>query len=460
MPVKVESTHIILPRELIVYLRSDSDVWQCRLKVDNKWMARTTKERDVNKAVERAKRLLFEAQLRKEANIPVVTRKFRDIAKLAYQQMEDEETNAKVKVPVSYQQYKTIIKDYIIPFFGNYLVDKVSHDTLDAYRAYLAEKMGKPPAYSTMRKHNVTLNRIFDKAVEKGYLTQSNKPQLETKGRKSDEFPTFDVEEINAIVGNFPAWIANTTNPEKREQRELLYDYVRVLIDTGARPGKELLNLQWKNVRYRVTWKNDPKQEIDDDGNVKFVNHDGYDAEGELIERLKLDATVSLSVSGKTNERIANGFEVTFEVLKEIVSRNYNDPTITLKTLTQSNNAGYVFRTRGGKEPSSFNHLFDRYLDEHNLLLDRNTGKKRVFYSLRSAHATAVMNMDQVPIRDLSKQLGNSVGIIQKHYDRASGDAIVENVRAPKARKALFNTDQVSDIYKSKKQKSPSKKTP
>ena len=43
MPQKVETTHIILPRELIVYLRADSDVWQCRLKVDGKWMARTTK---------------------------------------------------------------------------------------------------------------------------------------------------------------------------------------------------------------------------------------------------------------------------------------------------------------------------------------------------------------------------------------------------------------------------------
>ena len=63
MPDKVETTKVILPRELIVYLRSDSDVWQCRLKVDGKWMARTTKERDLNKAVERAKRLLFEAQL-------------------------------------------------------------------------------------------------------------------------------------------------------------------------------------------------------------------------------------------------------------------------------------------------------------------------------------------------------------------------------------------------------------
>jgi integrase len=452
MPEKVESTHVILPRELIVYQRGDSDVWQCRLKVANKWMARTTKERDLNKAIERAKRLLFEAQLRLEANIPVVTRKFRDIAKLAYQQMEAEQANPKIKAPVSYEQYKKIIKEYLIPYYGNFLIDKVDVNSLDGYRDFLAKEMGKPPAYSSVRKHNVTLNRIFDKAVEKGFITPSSRPQLETKGRKSEKYATFDITEINALLANFPPWIANTTNQEKREQRELLYDYVRVLIDTGARPGKELLDLKWKNIRYRVRWVDDPKQEIDD-GNVTMVNHDGYDDEGDLIERNKLDATVSMSVSGKTNERITNGFDVTFKVLKEIVERNYHDPKVTLKTLTESNDERYVFRTRSGAKPSSFNHLFDRYLDEHNLLVDRNTGKKRVFYSLRSAHATAVMNLDKVPIRDLSKQLGNSVEMIQKHYDRATGDAIVENVKAPKARRALFNTDKVPEIYKSKKQK-------
>lgn len=133
MPEKVETTHIILPRELIVYLRSDSDVWQCRLKVDNKWMARTTKERDLNKAIERAKRLLFEAQLRKEANIPVVTRKFRDIAKLAYQQMEDEEANTKVKAPVS-------IADSVALYLGvrQYrLAHEHSHKAVLAVRVFL-----------------------------------------------------------------------------------------------------------------------------------------------------------------------------------------------------------------------------------------------------------------------------------------------------------------------------------
>ena len=454
MPAKVETTQVILPRELIVYQRGDSDVWQCRVKVDNKWLSRTTRERDLNRAIERAKRLLFEAQLRKESNIPVVTKKFRDIAKLAKQQMQDELANPKMKAPVSFNQYIKIIDDYLIPFFGNKNIDGINFEVLDQYEEWRTEQMGRAPAYSTVRKHNVTLNRVFDKAVEKGYLTQSAVPKLETKGQKSTVYETFDVAEVNAVLANFPSWIANTKNQEKREQRELLYDYIRVLVDTGARPGKELLDLQWKNLRYRINVSDDVIRTVDEDGNVTEITHEGYDDAGESNPLTKWEATVSMSVYGKTKDRIANGFDATFTVLKEIVARNYPNTELTLKKLTEANDERFVFRTRSDKKPSSFNHLFDRYLEEHSLLINRNTGRKRVFYSLRSAHATTVMNMDQVPIRDLSKQLGNSVEMIQKHYDRATGDAIVNNVRAPNARKALFNTDTVADIYKSnKKQK-------
>ena len=451
MPPKVETTHVILPRELIVYLRGDSDVWQCRIKVENKWFSKTTKERELDKAIERAKRMLFEAQLRKESNLPVVTKKFRDIAKLTKQQMVDELANPKMKAPVSFNQYVKIIDDYLMPFFGNKNIDTITYEELDAYHEDLKVKMGRSPAYSTMRKHNVTLNRVFDKAVEKNYLTNSNRPKLDTKGGKSEKYATFDIGEINALLANFPPWIAGTSNKEKREQRELLFDYVRVLIDTGARPGKELLDLQWKNIRYRMIVRNDTRVEIDEEGNRTVVTHEDYDDRGEALELTKWEPTVSLSVYGKTKDRVANGFDVTYKVLNEIIERNYRNDKITLKSLTTSNDEGFVFRTRANKAPSSFNHLFDRYLDEHNLLIDRNSGKKRVFYSLRSSHTTAVMNLDQVPIRDLSKQLGNSVGMIEKHYDRATGDAIVENVRAPKARQALFNTEKVSDIYQSKK---------
>jgi integrase len=161
-----------------------------------------------------------------------------------------------------------------------------------------------------------------------------------------------------------------------------------------------------------------------------------------------------MNVSGKTKERTTNGFEQSFNVLREIVSRNYADESTTLKKLTESNDERYVFRTKDGLAPGSFNHVFEGFLEEHNLLVDPVTGRNRVFYSLRSTYATTVMNYDAVPIRDLSKQLGNSVGIIQKHYDRASGEAIVENIKAPNAKKALFNTSKVRDIYKSNKVKS------
>ena len=75
MPEKIETTHVILERQLIIYRRSHSGAWQCRYKCDGKWQRGTTKETDLKKAIDRAKRLLIEAEIRKEKNLPVITRR-------------------------------------------------------------------------------------------------------------------------------------------------------------------------------------------------------------------------------------------------------------------------------------------------------------------------------------------------------------------------------------------------
>ena len=449
MPEKLETTHQIIPRELIIYLRPSTDVWQCRFKVDGRWIVKTTKERDLQKAKDRAKRLMIEAEIRKASNIPVVTKKFRDIAKLAKLTMENETKNG--KAIASYKQYAQIIDDFLIPFFGNKNIDSINHAVLEEYEVWRTEKMGRTLAYSTVRKHNVTLNRIFDEAIHRSYLTKIHAPHLETKGRQAETYPTFEIAEVNALLANFPAWIKQGSTVSKQEQRQMLFDYVQILTETGARPGKELLDLQWKNIRYRVNVVDVVKKVIGDNGEVIELKDDGYDDEGNLITFTEWQPTVTLSVDGKTGDRKVNGFEETYRVLNEIVARNYSGKEVTLKKLTETNNEDLVFVTKSGAIPSSFNHLFERYLSEHNLLIDPNNGRKRVFYSLRSTYATTVMNLDGVPIRDLSKQLGNSVGIIQKHYDRATGDAISENIRAPNAKQALFNTENTREIYKSNK---------
>lgn len=456
MPEKLDSTYEIYPRELILYKRPNSTVWQCRYKVDGKWLIASTKLRDREKAIEKAKDLKRIAELKKEANLPVVTKKFKDIARLTKQRMDDKAK--KGEAPVSYNVYKRIIDDFLIPCLGNKNIDKIDYAALKQYEVDRARLMGKEPAYSTVRKHNVTLNYIFEEAILRGFMTRVNKPELETKGRKGENYATFSIKEINAILANFPDWIKRGRSEAKREQRELLYDYVRILIDTGARPGKELLNLQWKNIKYKVRVVDAPKAEVDEEGFlIEDISQDDlieeYDEEGNLIEPLKWQPTVTLAVYGKTKDRNVNGFDETFKVLKEIVARNYPDPEVTLKKLTENNDPGYVFRTKSGAKMGTSNHMFDRFLEEHNLLRDPNSGKKRVFYSFRSAHTTAVLNFDGVPLRDIALQLGNSPGIIAKHYDRATGEAIAENVRAPKARKALFNAIEVPEVYQSKKLK-------
>ena len=157
-------------------------------------------------------------------------------------------------------------------------------------------------------------------------------------------------------------------------------------MDTGARPGKELLDLQWKKIRVKVVDRAQPKRVVDEDGQVQSITHE-QDEEGLLDEIFARDYYVFMSVSGKTKERTANGFEQTFKVLTEIVARNYAKDRTSLKKLTERNDERFVFRTKDGLAPGSFNHVFESFLEEHNLLIDPITGRKRVFYSLRSTYA-------------------------------------------------------------------------
>lgn len=174
------------------------------------------------------------------------------------------------------------------------------------------------------------------------------------------------------------------------------------------------------------------------------------------------DVTVYMDVYGKTKDRTVNGFAVTYKVLNEIVKRNYTgDNATTLETLTQNKSDDFVFRSYWNMHDDyreaceCFNHMFDGFLEDHNLLIDPKTGRKRVFYSIRSAFTTAALNLDAVPIRDLSKQLGNSVVMIQKHYDRATGEAITKNVKASNTHNAFFGDVKIPEIYQSKKAKQP-----
>ena len=268
--------------------------------------------------------------------------------------------------------------------------------------------MRKPPTQSTLMTHNAALNRVFNEAVIRGYLSDITKPKLEAKGKAGDRRPAFNIEEVKALLRGFEDWIAKAINEHSMNTRYLLRDYVYVLIDTGARPGKELFDLKWRQVTL-----------------AKELN------------------SVVMRVSGKTGAREIVGMHRTVLALRAIALRNYSVKDIdALFELTKPSNAEYVFRTPDGIDPSpSFQKMFEKYLVEHDLLIDPQTEQKRVFYSLRHTYATLALTYDRVPIHTLAQQMGTSVGMIERHYSHLKVTQAIEQLRGEKTRGLLDRQD-------------------
>jgi integrase len=442
MPAKVATTHVLMGNELVLYQREHSTIWQCRYKVDDVWQRATTKQRDIKKAKAKARELMIEAEIRKRSNLPFITRKFRHVAKLAIDRMQTETAAGKGKV--SFKDYIRVINDYLIPFFGNYSITSVDYTVLDEFNTWRTERMEKAPAKSTLLTQNSALNRVFDEAVVRGFLTAANRPKLESKGKASDRRPAFSLQETRALLGNFDAWIERAGTEQRKELRHLLRDYVVVLLETGARPGDELLNLRWRQVRFEM-------KPIETKTGV-FEEQDESDEQASEIVLTNLNRSCWLEVTGKTGTRTIAGMNETIKALVRIIKRNYgttNPHVDPLRGIAVATNNDFVFRTKAKDKPTSFQKRFEDYLEEHNLLIDPITEKKRVFYSLRHTYATLAITYDWVPFAALTLQMGTSVGMIQKHYNHLNIKQAIEQLRMSETKKLLGSGGVIDEIYRS-----------
>jgi integrase len=410
MREKSENTHILIERQLRIYQRERSAVWQCAFNVDGRWQRTSTNERELAKAKKTAHDILVKANVKKELNIAPITRKLKDVANVVLKQLEKETKNNTAK-PI-FKDYIAILNSYIIPILGKYNVNNISREALDEYETKLGKKMRKPASFSTQQTHNAVLNMIFDEAVLQRFMTELDRPKLVAKGKVSERRPAFDMEEIRALRENIDAWIKRAETEVSKNLRLLLREYVYVLLDTGARPGKELLNLRWKQIRYTHS-----------------------NASGSHVEMM---------VSGKTGKRKIIGWTETISVLKRLLKVQ---GLVGLEAITESNHNGYVFRMADGKEPQSFQKLFESFLRQHNLLIDPNTEQKRVFYSLRHTYATFKLTYDKTPIYTLAEHMGTSVAMIEKHYGHLKVKEALPQLKGDTTRELLNKKARTNPTY-------------
>jgi len=444
MTLVADTTHVVMERTLIVYRRECSAVWQCRYRINRHWQRASTGERELPRAIQKAHKMYITAEVRHSQGLPVVTRRVKHVAALAIKRMEDELAIGQGKV--SYETYIRIINDFILPTIGRREITSITPTVIDQLDKKRIGIMGKAPTKSTMLKHNAALNRIFDEAVIHGFLTQDERPTLIAKGKPGAVRPSFDIEEIGAVLGNFDAWIDRARSDESRERRLLLKDYVHFILDTGVRPGKEPLGVRWRQIKY----------------NYAANEVSSLDKTSNATQKTEPVRTMQMPVSGKTGGRTIVAMERSVAAFARIAERNYglkpNDEKPFGDLITPSND-DFVFQCRvkvaGGRyqlvKPTSLENMFGAYLREHNLLNDPKSGQMRTFYSLRHAYATYALLYDRVPIHTLARQMGTSVLMIEKHYSHLDVVTAITQLGGRQTKKVLDANSTVSDKYKSTK---------
>ena len=384
MSYGVESIQI--HKKLRLDKRAGSDNWYARLTLPNgRRLVKTTKTEDLETAKEAALRLYYKVDARIQNKLPATTRKFTDVARHAIHRMEAELEQGVGKQ--AYKDYIQVLNKWLIPYFGGTDIAKLDLAAVTAFDAWRTEQNGKVPAQSTINNHNAALNRVLDEAELNGWIVKSLRPMLFNKGVKTESRGSFSVEEYRVIYTALRSFHKQTPNEKSAATRETLRNYVLFLANTGVRHGTEALGLCWRNIEW-------------------------YERDGERY--------LAVNVDGKTNKRTAIARDSVENSLWRQAKLNPRIRAADFDALIAAKFDEPVFTTRLSETVTvhNLNRAFNALLAELDLKTGAD-GRTRTLYSFRHFYAT--LNLEHgVTTHALSRQLGNSTEMIDRHYSKYS----------------------------------------
>jgi integrase len=115
------------------------------------------------------------------------------------------------------------------------------------------------------------------------------------------------------------------------------------------------------------------------------------------------------------------------DVLKRLHSRQQTHNGIEFEQLLKARTAHKLFTFSNGYQPPSLNGTFRRLMRDSGL--EKNSeGQTRTLYSLRHTYATLELLEHGTDIHTLAKQMGNSAGMIEKHYSKLTATMAAERL--------------------------------
>lgn len=377
---------VTINKRLKLDKRRGSDNWYARMTLSNGTRRIfTTKTEDLERAKEFALREFFATDERIKQKLPENSRKFKPVAEFAKRRMQEELDAGTGKA--AFKDYINAINKYLIPFFGKLDVSSINTAKQTEFDAWRVQQMGKVPAHSTVLNHNAALNRVFDEAELRGWITSAIRPVVKSRGRQGEKRGTFSPEEYEAIYTALRSWHTKTMHVEQQATREVLRDYVLILANTGIRPGKEATEIQWRNITW-VTERGERYLEINVRGKQRTRGLIARDRVEKYLDRLR-----------QLNPRTAN------TPLDELIGSKCDE---------------FVFTTRLGVAARSVNlsRAFSALIKELGFDIGPDN-RKRVAYSLRHFYVTEALGKGQTS-DVVSKQVGNSAPVLDRHYDHTT----------------------------------------
>jgi integrase len=366
--------------------RKGTDSWYARLTLPNgKRVVKSTKTDNLEEAKEVALQLYYDTQARIKNKLPANTRKFKDVATHAIKRMETELAEGVGKQ--AYKDYIQAINKWLVPYFAKVDIAKIDYALLKNFDAWRTQQTGKTPAQSTINNHNAALNRVLDEAELNGWITKALRPTLLNKGVKTESRGSFTAEEYRTIYTALRSYHKKTAVEKAAATRETLHNYVLFLANTGVRHGTEALNLRWRNIEWHTK------------GDDKYL---------------------AVNVDGKTKKRTAIARDRVRDFLFRQSKLNPRLDYDDFDALINSKSDELVFTTSLGECTTihNLNAHFNSLLDELDLKTGAD-GRQRTLYSWRHFYATQDLERG-VSTHALSKQLGNSTAMLDKHYSKYS----------------------------------------
>lgn len=389
------TTVVLREQELNLVRRPETKNWQIHYKIgaSKNWHRKSAGTADLEQAKRIAEDTFHEARVLDRRGLAVVSKKFRSVAEVVSKRFKgDVAAGAGKKI---YADYYRAIDSYLIPFFGNYNIDRITPAVITDFHRWRKEKVGYELKASTQNNHNSAMNAVFDYAIEKSYMTESQRPSLKNTGEATATRGSFTTEELIDLQAFIQQWSATARNERSRWLRELLGLYVTFVACTGVRPGTETEDLAWKHI--------------------------------EFIEKPNMRVIHITLPKGKRGSRTLIARNELWPLLDKLKNLDPELAEMTLEDLIKAKSPKLLFRLRDGTQPYNLVNSFADCLEKSGMSKGDRDGKDRSLYSLRHYYATQRI-LEGVSFGQLANQMGTSVLMIERHYSHLKPLMIAEQL--------------------------------